>query len=116
MSINEKRDFYHNQSVIKTINEIRNKKDISKQDKDFIFWVVIEDYQCTKEEYIEREKQKAILTFAVVKDGKWYERGSMGWWGCVSDKKDRDKWNKEFNKLIESVSDDTLLTIVDCHI
>jgi hypothetical protein len=25
-------------------------------------------------------------TFAVVKDGRWYERGEMGWWDAVADK------------------------------
>lgn len=69
-----------------------------------------------REKYIAQQEASAFATFAVVKDGKWYERGSMGWWGCVADEKDSDNWNEEFLKLIEGVSDDTLLTIIDCHI
>ena len=68
----------------------------------------------TKETYIAR--QTSISTFAVVKDGKWYEKGSMGWWACVSDEKDADVWQEEFDKLVMSLPDDTLLTLVDCHI
>ena len=40
----------------------------------------------TKEIYIDRYSK--FSTFAVVINGKWYERGSMGWWGIVSDEKD----------------------------
>jgi hypothetical protein len=53
-------------------------------------------------------------TFAVVKDGKWYARGEMGWWAQVSNV--NDKWDKEFVKLLKSVSGDTLLSVYDCHI
>ena len=59
---------------------------------------------------------KAFSTFAVIKDGQWHERGSMGWWGCVSDEKDKDEWEKQFSELLNSIPDDTLLTVVDCHI
>jgi len=68
----------------------------------------------TREQYLKRTANPS--TFAVVKDGKWYERGEMGWWGCVGNEKDHGEWNEEFMKLLESVSDDALITIVDCHI
>lgn len=68
----------------------------------------------TEESYVAR--QALTATFAVIKDGKWYERGSMGWWGMVSDEKERDVWNREFEKLVMGLPDDTLLTVVDCHI
>lgn len=68
----------------------------------------------TREQYIER--QSKFSTFAVVKDSKWYERGEMGWWGCVSNEKSADEWNAEFDKLIAGLPGDTFLTIVDCHI
>ena len=55
-------------------------------------------------------------TFAILKDGRWYERGKMGWWACVADEKDPVKWDAEFWKLIDQTSDDTLLSVVDCHI
>lgn len=75
-----------------------------------------DDYASTREEYIQRGRNKAGVTFAVVKDGKWFERGRMGWWGCVSNEKDEETWNTMFQDLINDLNDDTLLTVVDCHI
>ena len=68
----------------------------------------------TKESYIKRNS--STHTFAVIKDGKFYERGKMGWWGVISDSKEYDKWIEEFDKLIDGLSDDTLLSVYDCHI
>jgi hypothetical protein len=79
-------------------------------------WFDIENFMCSKETYIERARNGALATFAVVKDGKWYQRGNMGWWGMVSDEEDRDTWYKQFSDLIDGLPDDTMLTVVDCHI
>lgn len=57
-----------------------------------------------------------IKTFAVLKDGKWYEKGEMGWWGIVSNEKDQEEWDSEIEKLLNSLSGDTLISIYDCHI
>lgn len=57
-----------------------------------------------------------LKTFAILKDGNWYERGEMGWWGVVHDEKDEKKWDEEFSKLIADLPDDTLISIYDCHI
>lgn len=67
-----------------------------------------------EDSYIARQSSNA--TFAVLKDGEWYEQGNMGWFGVVLDEKDQGQWNDEFDKLIESLPDETLLTVVDCHI
>ena len=69
----------------------------------------------TLESYVEKNS-KLPTTFAVLKDGKWYEKGKMGWWGITTDEKPDDTWNDEFQKLIQDLPDDTLLTLVDCHI
>jgi hypothetical protein len=73
-----------------------------------------DNFIISKEQYLKRASDGAVATFAVVKDGQWYEKGSMGRWACVSDEK--DNWNEEFAKLLDSVSDDTLLSVYDCHI
>ena len=68
----------------------------------------------SREEYINR--QKHIAPYAVIKNGKWHEKGQMGWFGMSSnDKKPRD-WEEEFISLFEDVSDDTLVSVFDCHI
>jgi|SRR5271166_5536113 len=98
---------YHAQARIKALHTSKN--------RDAIWWNV-EDFACTREEYVNRARAAAIATFAVVKDGKWYERGEMGWWGVVSDEKNRDEWHAQFSNLIDSLPDKTMLTVVDCHI
>lgn len=79
-----------------------------------------------KEYYTERYKDKKTYarinsefgTFAVLKDGEWFEKGEMGWFGCSSEtNKEAIKWdNSFFDKFIKDLSDETLLTVVDCHI
>jgi len=36
--------------------------------------------------------------------------------GIVSDEKEKDDWNEQFAKLIDETDDETVLTVVDCHI
>ena len=56
-------------------------------------------------------------TYAVItEDGKWYEKGKMGWWGMSSNEKDENVWLAEFNKMLNEIPEDRWLTVVDCHI
>jgi len=67
-----------------------------------------------KQKYI--ENSKICSTFAVLKDGEWYEKGEVGWWGMVSNEKDQAEWDKEFEKLLKSFDPETYVAVVDCHI
>lgn len=58
---------------------------------------------------------KPLSTFAVLKDGQWYERGRMGWWAAVHAEKPEGEWEAEFARLLAD-SPDAWITIVDCHI
>lgn len=73
-----------------------------------------DDFLISRDEYVSNAVNGSACTFAVIKDGKWYERGNMGWWGMVFGEK--GDWSEEFSKLIDSVSDETLLSVYDCHI
>ena len=77
-------------------------------------FVSLEDYPESEHIFAEIARNNVLTTFAVLKDGKWYERGEMGWWGIACNEK-RD-WDKEFAKLYDSLSEDILLTLMDCHI
>lgn len=68
----------------------------------------------TREQYLKRHA--TLSTFAVLKNGEWYERGEMGWWGIVHNEKGVDNWNEEFTKLFKELPDETLLSVFDCHI
>lgn len=57
-----------------------------------------------------------LSSLAIVKDGRWIERGEMGWWGVVHDEKDKDDWRQQFSAALSSVPDDHYITIIDCHI
>jgi hypothetical protein len=76
----------------------------------------IEKYEVERDVYIQREKNRTLATYAVVKDGKWYAKGEMGWWAVSTNEVDQNDWNQKVMELIESVDDETLFTLVDCHI
>jgi hypothetical protein len=88
----------------------------ARKSKEFA-WDGVEEFAVTtREKYVENARRSAISTFAVVKGGKWYERGEMGWWGVVRNEKDHDEWNQQFTKLLNDLPDSTLLSVYDCHI
>ncbi len=77
----------------------------------------IDSYRVSREEYIQNARNAAVSTFAIVKDGVWYERGRMGWWATIHDETmTKEDWYKFVWETIQSVDDDTMLTVVDCHI
>lgn len=40
----------------------------------------------------------------------------MGWWAVVLNEKDDHIWEEEVKKLLEGLSEDTIISIYDCHI
>lgn len=68
----------------------------------------------TEEDCIKYKLKTYLSTFALLKDGKWYEKGKMGWWAIVSN--ENKDWCEEFTKMFEELPEDTLITVVDCHI
>jgi len=120
LTMDEKRNMYRGQVPLKRLEELRNSesfKAMSEQEKDiFGFFFDYEDYLCSEQEYVQRACDGAICTHAVIKDGQWYEKGEMGWWGCVSHEMTDDDWNRKFSELLDNLPSNTLLSIYDCHI
>ena len=107
MNIDEAREFYNNQEPVK---KLRERNDVGN-------WYSGNDgFLVSREEFVSQARSRAISTFAVLKDGVWYEKGEMGWFGISDDNMEQSDWDAEVGKLIDSVSDDTRITIVDCHI
>jgi hypothetical protein len=79
-------------------------------------FIVVDDFLVDRETYIERARKDAITPYAILKDGKWYARGEMLFFGVSDDKVDRDEWRNFANEMILSLPDDVLMTTVDCHI
>lgn len=53
--------------------------------------------------------------FAIVKNGEWIERGTMGWFGVVTEPKEDADWNQEFQAAINGCDENTLFSLYDCH-
>lgn len=101
--IDEARRVYHDQEVVRDA-------------WDKMRFLDIDEFHQSREDYIEGCSKMTVCTFAVIKDGQWYERGSMGWWGVVSDEMEPNQWYDQFWALLDGLPDDTLLSIYDCHI
>lgn len=105
-NIDAARDEYHAHPVVKDFNEAR-----------FHIWGDFHETYCnSREEYVSKKKASIITPYAFLKDGKWVEKGQMGWFGMSSNEKESEDWNKEFYDMIRSLPEDTLLTLIDCHI
>jgi hypothetical protein len=112
LGFEEGRDFYHKQPLVKAFTDATQKKNSPVS----ALGHSLENFLVTKEEYKESGRHSAITTFTVIKDSNWFEKGTMGWWGMSYPKMSQKEWNIIFNDLVDSLPDDTLLTIVDCHI
>jgi hypothetical protein len=68
----------------------------------------------TREEYL--KDAGTFTTFAVITpDGKWHEKGEMGWWACVSNEK--EGWAENYyDAFLRNADPEWTITIVDCHI
>lgn len=56
------------------------------------------------------------LTFAILKDGLWFQRGEMLYWGIVADEKEEEIWRAQWKSLLENLEPNTPLTLIDAHI
>lgn len=71
----------------------------------------------SKEQFA-RERSE-FSTFAVVtNDGKWHEKGNMGWFGMSSETGEESiAWhNSWYDTFIKDLDEDMYVIIVDCHI
>lgn len=76
----------------------------------------LDKFLMERDDYVREEANESIATYAVIKDGVWYEKGSMGWFGMGLNEKADDEWHGEYTTLIADLPDDTLLSVYDCHI
>ena len=105
-NIDAARAEYNSLQVVKDFNEAN-----------FHIWGdLVETFCNSREEYIEKCKNQTMVPYAVVKDGKWYQKGEMGWWGMSNDEMSQDEWNKKFWEMINSLDPETELNLLDCHI
>jgi hypothetical protein len=64
------------------------------------------------DEYV--ECQSAWAPYALLWNGKWYEKGTMGWLGFSSN--EEPQWKGTFKELWAQIPEDAVIFMVDCHI
>lgn len=99
--------FYHAQPAMKALEETGVRLWLS---------CPFETFGTDRSAYLERRRNAALVPFAVLHEGKWSERGEMGWFGVCSNEKGPGTWAQEFQAFWKSLPSDTRVTIVDCHI
>lgn len=55
------------------------------------------------------------LTFAVIADGQWHQRGQMRFFAVVDDEKDVATWRDEAQELLKAAGPDAHVWLVDFH-
>jgi hypothetical protein len=118
----EAREKYYTQPRLvyceEKIKEVTKSRQERSQEEELILNILHspDDFLISREEYLENARFAAISTYAVVVDGKWYERGRMGSFGMSYDEMDPKQWRQFFLEKINEAPEDALFTIVDCHI
>ena len=85
----------------------------------YFFWNEdpIEDYwRKSKDEYLETVLKDCMIPYAYVKDGEWFGRGEMGWFGTSTSNMEYDEYLKGFWDDFNALPDDTMVYLYDCHI
>lgn len=107
--IDAARKYYHAQIRVKEFTEKAQSLSIGDG-----FYVSADDFLITRDDYINNARKSSIRTFAVLKDGNWSEKGNMGWFGSFSDEK--ENWSDMYQSILDSIGDNEIISIVDCHI
>lgn len=73
----------------------------------------VEEFLVDKETFMKPD----ALTYAFVdENGKWHQRGEMGWFGMDNKELGTPDYDEAFWEFIDRISPKTLLSVVDCHI
>lgn len=102
-NVDQAREEYFEQETVKDLNKAG-------------YHFNIAEFIVPREEFLRKAELSAFSTFAFLNEKGWCERGNMGWWGIVTNEKDDEQWIIEFNKMLDELPDDTLLSLYDCHI
>lgn len=104
--IEDARNAYRSQPSVKTIEAV----------SEFSLSLDPDQYLTPRAEYIHQARDRATVLYAVVMGGQWIAKGDMGWGGMSHDKVSEADWCAKVNSMIDALSDDTVITVVDCHI
>lgn len=112
INYNTARELYHNQEYKNILKSV-----FSLEGDDEYEWLLHDSnnfYNVSREDFMKARIFNRIGTFAVLDDAGWHEKGTMGWFACVSDEK--ADWTQIYLDKINSIPDNDYLVLVDCHI
>lgn len=130
-------NIYENQPIFKRISNFRenNKNHPFRNEVIFLDGDEVKLLLTGRDNYAETMANIAMTTFAIARKAPknllsnekndneiiyhgshWCERGSMGWWGVVSNETEKKVWEQIYWEIMDSVKKNDLITIVDCHI
>jgi hypothetical protein len=76
----------------------------------------VEVFGFDRDAYLKRCEDGALVPYAMVIEGEWLQKGEMGWFGMSNDEISQDDWNKKVRETYESLDDDVLISLYDCHV
>ena len=82
----------------------------------YSFYQSPDDFTLSKQEYVKNAEDGCLSTFAIIKNGVWYQKGEMGWWGIATEEMSQKEWDAQLSKMLDELPDDILISIYDCHI
>ena len=109
ITIDVAKSLYHDQPRLKALKTVEAIKELG-------YFVDVEDFEMSREEYVQRGRNEALSTYAIVKDGEWFQKGEMGWWGMSNDEMTQEEWDEKLTEMFDELPDDTTISIIDCHI
>lgn len=105
--IEKAREFYHAQPALKALRD---------RGIDRIFGCVVEYFGNNEQDFVIRQANSVLSAYSIIHENTWIAKGEMGWFGMSDDNLTQEEWNDKVSELITSLSDDTLLSLFDCHI
>jgi hypothetical protein len=108
--IDKARTYYHDQPAMKAVSNW------SSENGHSLFGLDLEDFNCTREEYCLDAARGSFVPYAVIKDGKWYQKGEMGWFGISNNEVSESKWTAQVAQMLDELPEDTMISLYDCHI
>lgn len=99
------RETYRNQAAVQALRQVFDNP-----------FHDIDRYLTPRDKFIQQARDRATVPYALVKDSQWLGKGEMGWFGMSSGDMDQDDWNRKVNEMLDGLPDETVITMVDCHI
>lgn len=109
--VNDVRLKYSGQAAIKAIREVMTESEQFA----LLFEDPLEILRQPRDKYIEEKSALSVLPTAIVKDGKWYQKEEVGWFGMSHDAIPAKEWIEKANELLASLPKDEIVTVIDCH-